>query len=205
MGKKVLDAKQIKEIIDLRKTGHSLPEIKRITGRAAGSVSKYIKGVEVLDEYKEILKEKQGGSKERAKKNWLESQDVAAKLIGSVSDRDRVIFLAGLYWGEGTKKELNLINGNPFLVKSFIQGLYVLGVSRKDLKINLRVYSGMKELDIKEYWSKFLDVPRTQFGKSEMLKGVDFNKLPQGMCRVRVTKGGEYFKQIISVIDFIKQ
>lgn len=204
MSKKKLTSQQIKEIVDLRQTGHSLPEIKKITGRSSGSVFKYIKDIKVLEKYKEILRIKQGGSKERANKKWADSKESVSILIGKLSRRDNLIFLAGLYWGEGTKRELNLINGDPYLIKSFINGLYDLGIDKKDVKLNLRVFSTMNEIDTKKYWSEFLEINEDQFGNSEILEGKTVNKLTHGMCRVRVSKSEKHFKLIMSMIDYIK-
>jgi hypothetical protein len=188
----------------LRKTGHSIPEIKKITGRSAGSVLKYIKGVEVSMEYRDILRIKQGGSRERAKTNWANAKYKASNIIQSLSDRDLAIFLTGIYWGEGSKKDFNLVNGDPYLIRAFVRGLYSLGVRREQIKFNFRLFSDMDQRSAINYWISFLNISPEQVGWSEIIPGNGSKKLAYGMCRVRVIKPDPYFKLVMSMIDFIK-
>jgi hypothetical protein len=204
MPKKTLTKKQIEEIVRLRETGHSLPEIKKITGRAGASVFKYIKGVNVLPEYIDILKSKQGGSKERAKKKWSEAKSSAENILGNFSNRDTIMLLSGLYWGEGSKQEFNLINGDPYLLRAALKGLYALGVSRREIKLNFRIFSDMNKGDMINFWTKFLDVRKDQVGGFEVIEGNGSKKLKYGMCRIRVIKGAPYFKLVMSMIEHIK-
>ncbi len=125
-------------------------------------------------------------------------------ILGDFSVRDNLIFLAGLYWGEGNKKELSLINGDPYLVRSVVKGLKHLGVKEEDIKFNLRIFSDMKSEEITNYWVDFLGVKKEQFGRFEVIEGNGKKKLLYGMCRVRVRKGAHHFKQIMSMIDLMK-
>lgn len=206
MPKNILSRDSINRIITLRKTGHSLLEIKKLTKHSASTVFKYIKGVRIPSDYIEILKSKQGGSKRRAKDDWIKSRNEIKDRLGLISNRDKLIFLAGIYWGEGTKRELNLINGDPYLIKSFIKGLMILGVKKKDIKLNFRIFEGMNENSVINFWKNFLKINnRENIGWSEFVRGNNKKRLPNGMCRVRVIKSGHYFKLLMSMIDFIKQ
>ncbi len=204
MPKKTLTNAQIKEIVDLRQTGHSLTEIKQKTKRANSTILKYIQDVVVLPEYKDILKSKQGGSKERSRIKWDEAKESAATIVGKLSDRDIMMFMAGIYWGEGTKKDFNLINGDPYLIRIFINSLNFLGVKKEDIKLSFRVFNGMNKDEIIDFWLKFLGMDIGQVTGCEIVRGSDSKRLIHGMCRVRVRKGGKYFKLIMSMIDFIK-
>lgn len=204
MPKRSLTNEQIDEIVSLRKTGHSLPEIRRITGRANGSVFKYIKGVKVLARYRGVLKSKQGGSKERARIHWQDARDNAGRILDKFSDRDKLIFLLGIYWGEGSKGDFNLINGDPYLIKAFIHGLITLGVNKNDIRLNFRIFSNMDKEYIINFWTRFLNISRKQVGWFEIVKSNGSTKLKYGMCRVRIAKGGKHFKLVLSMIDFIK-
>ena len=181
-----------------------MPEIRKITGHANSSVFKYIKGVEVLPEYREVLKSKQGGSKERARKKWLEANSKAESILGNFSNRDMMIFLAAIYWGEGSINEFNLINGDPCLVRAFLKSLYILGVKREEIKFNFRLFSDMNKPEVLDFWMKFLNVKITQIGKCEIIQGNGSKKLIYGMCRIRVSKAEWYFKLVMSMIDQIK-
>lgn len=197
---------EIDLIISLRKTGHSLPEIKQITKRGSSTVFKYIKNVPISLKNATILKIKQGGSKKRAKKAWDEAGIKAQELISnSLSFEQRLCLLAGIYWGEGTKKELNLINSDPQLIKVFISCLQDIGVKKEQLRINLRLYNGIDKRKAILFWSKLLAVKPEQIGKTEIIQGQKISKLKFGMCRVRVAKGAQYFKLLISLINEIKK
>src|SRR3989338_6995155 len=112
---KRLSQTEVRRIIDLRKIGHSLNEIRRLTGHSNSTVLRYIAEIVVLPEYRKQLREKQGGSILKAKRNWKNAQHEASILITRPSRKDRLLVLASLYWGEGTKSELNLLNTDPSL------------------------------------------------------------------------------------------
>lgn len=195
----------IQKIVQLRKTGHSLPEIRKITGKGNSTVFKYIQGVKVLPKYQAILKAKQGGSLERSRKNWDEAVVQARSLINCLTERDRLLILTCLYWGEGTKKgELSLNNSDPALIKVFAECLNTIGVKRDDLRITLRIYEDINKESAIEFWANLLGIPRSKILGVNLLVGKKKGRLKYGMCRIRVTKGAPHFKLIMSMIDLIK-
>lgn len=200
-----LTSEAVEEIINLRKTGHSLPEIRRITGRSNGTVYNLISKTNVLPEFASLLKSKQGGSKERARIAWESARSHASSIIPEIfSQQSILLVLAALYWGEGTKHELNIINGDPCLLRTTVIGLRALGVHDDEFRVTVRLFGKMPEVDAINYWSTAVDVPKHQFIGIERLPGNESKKLPRGMCRIRVAKGAKYFKLIMSMIDLIK-
>ncbi|OGI22066.1 MAG: hypothetical protein A2808_03465 [Candidatus Moranbacteria bacterium RIFCSPHIGHO2_01_FULL_55_24] len=195
---------EILKIKRLRRTGHSLPEIRALLNRGSSTVFKYIQGVEVLPQYALFLKEKQGGSKARSQKLWEKSREKVREISFSSHKKDLLLLIAGLYWAEGNKKDLNLINSDPDLVRIFIQGLLKLGVEKDDLRISLRLYEDIDELAARKFWAEKLDIGIKKIISIDRLGGKKNGKLPYGMCRVRVAKGGDYFKIIMSSIEQIK-
>ncbi len=165
---------------------------------------KYIKEVEVLPKFRDALRVKQGGSKERARKKWLEAKERVASTLGEISDRDRLLVLAAIYWGEGSKGEFNLINGDPYLIRSFLKGLYTLGVPKSEIRLGLRIFAGMDIQKTIFFWTNFLNIDQKQLVGYEILKGGDNKRLIYGMCRVRIVRAAAYFKSVISMIDYIK-
>ena len=201
---KPVTKKEIREIKKLRETGHSLPEICRALNRRSSTVHRFAKNVVVLPEYVSILRQKQGGSINRSRKFWRIANNRAATLLKGVNGRDKLFILAALYWGEGTKKELNIINSDPKLMQVFISCLEEIGIERKDLRISLRIYENININEAKEYWAKICKVSKKNILNVNILNGKKIGKLPYGMCRVRVTKSAESFKLIMSMIEFIK-
>lgn len=199
------DTGKIKKIQKLREKGFSINEIAQETGKSKSVVSKYIQGVKVLPKYESLLRSKQGGSLERSRKNWLQAQVIARKLIGSLASRDRLLILTALYWGEGTKHELNIINSDVSLLKTFLCCIKEIGIEKSRIRASLRIFTDMDEEKSISYWSEALKIDRRQFYKTEIVEGKKKGKLPYGMCRLRVEKGGEYFKLLMSMIEMIKQ
>lgn len=204
MPKVPISKHEIKQIIDLRKTGHSINEIREIVRRGNSTVFKYIKNIKVLPQYKLILKSKQGGSIKKSRDNWNSAASSARKLIRSIVKRDRLLILAALYWGEGNKRELNLNNSDPILIRTFIECLKDLGVRKEELKITLRLYEDINVQKAKTFWANILDISEDKILGVTILAGKKVGKLEYGMCRVRVTRGAPYFKLIMSVINLIK-
>ncbi len=202
---KPITKKEISKIIRLRKTGHSLPEIVRALQRGSSTVFKYTKDVEIPSPYLSQLKIKRGGSRKRANKAWGEARLQADKRMSrSLSADQRLYLLVGLYWGEGNKTELNLINSDPGLIKTFISCLSDLGIRKDQIKIGLRIHDDIRAADAIDFWSHLLSINASAIRSIEIIKGKKTAKLRYGMCRVRVAKSAPYFKLLISLINKVK-
>lgn len=204
MNGKPITQKEIEKIKKLRETGHSLPEICKALGRGGSTIHKFAKNIQILPAYKNILKQKQGGSRKRSESFWKQATNDAASLLKSIEKRDKLFILASLYWGEGTKKELNIINSDPVLIRVFISCLEEIGIKKSDLRISIRLYSDVNINEAKKYWASICGVTTKNIIYVNILDGKKTGKLPYGMCRVRVTRGDKYFKLIMSMIEFIK-
>jgi hypothetical protein len=204
MGKLKTSEKIISKIIFLRSKGHSISEISINTGKSKSIISKYIQGVSVLPKYKLVLEKKQGGSKVRSEDLWLESKKSAQKIIKELKLRDKILLLVGIYWGEGTKRELNIINSDPILLRAFIDFAREIGVTKNRLKASVRLYNDIDSNEAINYWSNILNLNKNQFFKVELIKGKKKGKLQFGMCRLRVEKSSKEFKLLMSLIDVVK-
>ena len=204
MGKPQIPQAEIAKMKKMRMTGHSLPEIRKSFNRGNGTVYKYIKDVVVLKEYAEILKQKQGGSKNRARILWESSALEAKKRLGRIGKINKLLILASLYWGEGSKNDLSLTNSDPDLIRVFIACLREIGVKKDELRLSLRLYENIDIKSARKHWAKVCGVGESSISSVNILEGKKDGKLPFGMCRVRITKGGKSFKLIMSMIGFIK-
>lgn len=204
---KPITAEEIKKIINLRKTGHSLPEIRKVLNRGSSTVFKYINGVKILPEYLSALRYKQGGSKRRANTAWSFARTQARQMIGdSLSKKQRLCIMACLYWGEGNKKELNVINSDPALIKTFMLCLQDIGVRLADIRIGLRIHENINQQKAVQFWSNYLVIDSSHFTQIEVIRsGKKKGKLEFGMCRMRVAKSAPYFKLLMSLIGEIKR
>ena len=190
-------------LIQLRLFGMSIPEITRETGVPKTTVQRHLKGIEVPQEFRKRLKEKQGGAKSRAaglRENCLEEADA---FLGTLSERDYLILLVGLYWGEGTKRDFSIINSDPRLLQAFMLCLRAAKISLERVSLSLRVHSDISAEESKMFWARTLGVPVERMGRIEVIEGKKKGKLPYGMCRVRVLSGIRERLLIQSSIELI--
>jgi len=202
-----LTENEIQTIISLRKRGYTLSEIRNIIPKGKSTISKYIQNIIPHKRYQTILALKQNGSrtKQQAAVDWGKASDIITNKLGNLSERDFILMAGMLYWGEGNKKhELNLINSDPHLIRIFIKGLVALGVPVDRIKISLRLYGDLKEEKAIKYWIKILSLKRSNLVSINYLHGKKGGKLPFGMCRLRVQRGGLHFKQLISIMNLTR-
>ena len=80
----------------------------------------------------------------------------------------------GLYWGEGTKANLNSVrlgNTNPELIKRFMDFLVTFfQVEREDLKFGLQLFTDIDVEVALDFWIKKLNIHRCQIGKPVITK-----------------------------------
>jgi hypothetical protein len=205
MLKERISNSEINKIIELRKEGQSIGEIARLFRRSKATVSKYIKGVTFSESGNKIWESKRFPSKHKSKEDWKKASQKSSLLIQKLSSRDYLIILACLYWGEGNKKNLSLINSDPKLILVFIKSLKIIGVKQSDLKVSVRIFQDLDKEKVLNFWSNLTGVSVDKFSETDVIQSDKVGKLEYGMCRVRVAKAGQYFKLIMSVIDFIKR
>ncbi len=198
MGKPKTPDEKISEIKNLRKKGLSLDEILKIIPIGRTTLYKYVKDVKTPCDLRKT------GSVRKAKRDWNESRITANNLIKNISTEGEILILTSLYWGEGTKNELNIINSDPNLIRVFVNCLKRIGVKKEDLLVSIRIYEDMNLEKVKTFWAKNINIDRSLIKSVNILFGKKRGKLEYGMCRVRVRKGARYFKIIMSMIDLIK-
>ena len=192
---KLIPKETILKIKNLRSKGYSLPEIQREVGVGAGSVFRHIHGVKILPEYVQQWHMKRGGSFKRMKMREKQAVEKANDSIPSVSTKEKLIFLTALYWGEGSKGDLNLMNSDPELVRVFVQGLKeVFQVPGDHLRVSIRIYEDLDRQKCLQYWSNITGIPAEEFVSVDVIEGRKKGKLPYGMCRIRVLKGCDLLK-----------
>lgn len=194
---------EIEKIINLRKTGHSLPEIIREVQRGSSTVFRYVKNIKVLPEYQKILQEKQGGSKNRSKKAWDNALLQAEKSLTYLGKTEKLLIAACLYWGEGTKRDFSIANSDSNLIKVFVSCLEDIGIDKRDLKVSVRLYEDLDQPSAIKHWAKVIGISEKKILHINILRGKKAGKLPYGMCRVRIKKGGAYLKLLQSTAKVI--
>lgn len=197
MVRKYTDKSSIDNIIFLRKHGYSLPEISQKTNIPKTTVYRFIKDVKILPEYLVTWAAKRGGSKRRKKLKVEQANFDGKQLVGRLTDKEKLLLFSALYWGEGSKKDFSLSNTDPELIRVFIGILReVFKISNDKLRVSIRIYEDLNRNKCISYWSKILDIPEKEFGNVNVLNGRKKGKLKFGMCRIRLSKGGDLLKRI---------
>lgn len=177
------------KILQLRIAGKSIPEISQELGIGKTTVQRYVCHVTVTGGSLDRLRLRQGGSRERALAHRAYASQEADKLLGQISIRDQLMLIIGLYWGEGTKRDFEIINSDPALIATFISSLKVLGITQERLGVSIRIHRGISVPLAVKYWSKVTGVSAERIKRVEVIDGKKKGKLKFGMCRVRVHSG----------------
>lgn len=180
--------------------GWSLPEITKAVKVGYGTAFRYIQGVEVAPEHRENWLGKWGGSRKRKRLAEIEASRKSGKLIKSLSQKDKIVFLSGLYWAEGSKKDFAFTNTDPDMIKVFVDCLEeVFNVPRNQIRASIRIYEDLDKEKCLEFWSGVAGIPTDRFVSVDVLKGKKLGKLNYGMCRIRIAKGGQMLKYITAL------
>lgn len=186
----------------LRKEGKSYSQIKSIIGVSKSTLSYWLRDLPLSKEKIRELRdwnqqriERYRQTRLRKKENRLKDTYVRQKsVIFPLSKRD--LFIAGLflYWGEGSKTrmtDLQVANTDPAVPKFFIfWATRLLKLDKSKIRVHLHLYSDMDIEEEFDFWSKALNIPKTQFTKpyikrnsSELINRGTFG---HGTCTIRI-------------------
>lgn len=195
---------KIRRLKHLRKRGYSINELVNALSIPKTTVWHHIHNITIPSKYALLLKAKRGGSAKRTQRNWILAKEKAKQLLIS-PDREFLIALAMLYWGESSKKTCDFINSNGKIIKLYLTILRrIFKIPEETIKPTLRIFSGMNETDCLNYWSKTTKIPKRKF-IIRLNDGGTRGKTKYGMCRISITKGkgSDTLKLIYSLIDQI--
>ncbi len=200
MGKMPISNQIVGEIIRLRQTGHSIPEIHRILKISKSTTLRYCRGVNILPEYKNRWLERRNASKIISEKAWKIANEYSENLLDSISQKELKILGAGLYWAEGAKRQFSFINSDPGMVRLFVYILKnVYNVSSESIKVSLRIFEDIPKSAAIKFWSEITGISLDDKTEINIIKGSKKGKLPYGMCRIVVRKGGLLLKTIFAI------
>ncbi len=197
---RVHSKEKIQEIKRLRRKGFSIIELVSRLGIPKTTIWHHIHSIKLLPQYKARLNSKRGGSTKRKEFRIARAYEKAKILINS-SNREFLIALAMLYWSEGSKNSCVFTNSDGKMIKLYLSILEkILGIQKHEIKLTLRIFSGMHEGECLNYWSKILDISKKNFTVYLNDGGIS-GKTKYGMCRVNIKKSGNLLKLIRALID----
>jgi len=166
--------------IKLRKKGYSINEICQKANLAKGSVSVWVRNVELTKEQKEKLSEK-GIKKEVIEKRRmtrLTRESAKRSVVIRKAEKDikkiskKELFLIGttFYWAEGRKSAKGIVgftNSDPRAIKlmmRFFQEIYKVG--KKKFRAHIHIHPHLNVTRAEKYWSDVSGIPLKQFYKT---------------------------------------
>lgn len=173
--------------IKLRKRGKSIRDIESNLDIAKSTLSGWFRNVKLTKKQKEILHKKwlKALVKARLKASEFHRnqrlerirkiEEEVKKFISNIT-LDNItaeLILAAFYLAEGSKAggRIEIASANPDILAGFwklIQFLYPIEKSRVRCYLHLRL--DQSEEKFKNYWSKILNIPKSQFIKSQFDK-----------------------------------
>ncbi len=195
---------KIKLAKKLRKTGHTLGEIIDQVKLPKTTVWHHIKDISISSKYTRIFAKKQATSVLRSSREWDKARLEAKNFIPQKFDIGTAALLASaIYWGEGSKRDFNLANSDPDLVRLFMRCMKRFGISPRQFALHVRIYDDLNPDMAVKYWLSVTKIPRSNVVKVETLKGRKDGKLPYGMCRIRLYKGGYQLKILTAIKEHV--
>lgn len=166
----------------LRKEGWSIRNIALHLEVSKASTSIWCRDIELTKEQKEkFIADGHRGrllgaeTNRRKKRQRIEQCNIdALKIVGHLSERDRLIAGIALYWGEGSKKsKMSFVNSEPALVLFMLKWFQdILDVKKEDFmpRIFINEIHRPRAEKVLEFWTEFLGLKKEQFGKIVFLK-----------------------------------
>ncbi|MEK9173595.1 MAG: helix-turn-helix domain-containing protein [Patescibacteria group bacterium] len=187
--------------VRLRKLGKSYYEISRALGIPKSTLSVWFKDDPMSQEVKLKLSSKSNirvaerikKFSENNKRKWelwrAEARYEAKKDFESLAKNP--LFIAGnmLYWAEGdskVKNPLRLTNTDPRMIRLYVKFLIrILKIDKNKIRATLILYPDLNKNSCINFWSKEIDLPRSQFYKTQFIEGRHpTSRLSRGICMI---------------------
>jgi len=164
----------------LRSEGYSIKEISLRLGVAKGSVSVWVRNVELSDTQKRRLSEKGHSTLviEKRRKSRLDNEEKkrnviiqnASTRIGKIRERDLFFIGISLYWGEGSKTKRGSVefsNSDPRLIEIMMRFFSIICVVPKEkYRGHVYLHPHLDATRAEKYWSRISGIPLKQFHKT---------------------------------------
>lgn len=189
----------------LRKKGLSIPEISRACAISKSTALRYVKDVPIEADSLPRWIDRRNASKIMSQRQKEIANGKAKALIGYPDKRMLAIMGAALYWAEGSKSDFSFSNSSPLMIEVFLHIMRsVFVVREEDIVISIRVYEDLQRKKCLAFWSGVTGIHLDKNTSVGVLEGRKKGKLPYGMCRVRIRKGGLLLKEFSAIINHVK-
>lgn len=194
--------------INLRKQGKTLGEILKEISVSKGSLSHWLRDINLTSEqlarirYKnDRIKEKFTKFNELRRKQSDDNRRIivrnAIREIDKISGKELKLIGIALYWAEGYKgsswKTVAFTNCDPEMIKLIMKWFRAIcKVPNTKFRIRIQCHGRGKVKQSEEYWARVTDIPLAQFTKpyiriSPTSKKKMGDLSPHGICHIRVS------------------
>lgn len=162
-----------------------------------------------IEKSRQRIKQLVAVNKVRWEKWREEAREEARKTFALLSKSPLFVSGVMLYWAEGDSKIRNpfrLTNTDPRMVALYVRFLVEsLNIPEETIRPTLILYPDLEEVSCMRFWSKIIGVPKSQFYKTQFIKGRHPTKrLSNGICTI--TCGNRQSKEKILVwIDLLSK
>jgi Zn/Cd-binding protein ZinT len=171
-----------------------------------GSIFRYVKDVQISPEHISSWRGKWGGSIKRKEKLEAIAYQKAKNEVKNMTNKEKLLFIAALYWAEGGKRDFNFTNSDPKMIKIFVDGVRkILKINSDEIKVSIRIYEDLDRERSLDFWAQIVDIPKSKFINVNVLKGKKTGKLKYGLCRVRIKKGGNMLKYLSALNNRVSE
>lgn len=188
----------------LRRKGFSYRKIQLITGLSKDTISKCCRDISLSDsQIKKLdLNQRKGQTKASLKGAKVNQQkriysekyllEEGIKQVGEISSRDRFIFGISMYQAEGSKTNnaVEFTNSDPETIKFMLDWFEEFcDINRSDVKCSLWLHDNLSEAVALDYWSRYLKINKSQFGKTYFAKNkINSQKIRKNIHRYGIIK-----------------
>jgi len=198
----------------LRREGVTVTQIASELGVSKGSVSNWVRNIQLTEEQKATIKKDQycwGQQNKGAQTN----RENARKQRALYQEQGRIkaqegdqLHLIGcmLYWAEGAKTKRNAIhfaNSDPHMIGLFVRFLREsLHIPDDMFRLQIHCHDADDIERIEQYWVELLQLSPSCLHKTQIKKGSDTrkNRLENGVCAV-VVNSSKYTQHIFGAIQ----
>jgi len=181
----------------LRKRGASVREITRELGVSKGSVSRWVRDIQLTEEQRAVLDTRGPGRKgaEAVREKHLRIRKQYQKEGAKQAQKREWLHVAGcmLYWAEGTKSRnvLKLVNTDLEMLRLFLRFTKkYLGVTTEKVRVVINCYPDLVSItDCSSYWLEGLGLPESclsSVGPKKSASSKHKRKSVYGVCELIV-------------------
>jgi len=199
----------------LRRLGLTYGEIREIIPVPKSTLSDWCRDVELSRSQVEVIRARlpsqKGVPKDSQWRRRVEIEQIRAQAKAFAEEHCHdSFFVAGviLYWAEGSKwrNDFAVANTDPAALRLFVAWVRAYLDRQAEFRLSLHLHQGNDEERAQSYWRTQLGLQDAKFTKTYIKPrgtGHRKNRVPAGVCRVRVLRCADNWNRAMAWIEVI--